>query len=110
MCATGVKAKQCRKAVQFLGYNAGKDNKYKRFRALIKNNLDNEDYIEIETFFRAGAGTAERTNKSGNKKGFNEKKIKVFMLSRVGFFIVCMCATGVKAKQCRRAFAKYVRY
>jgi hypothetical protein len=85
MCATGVKAKQCRKAVQFLGYNAGKNGQYRRFRDLIKNNLDNEDYREIEKFSRAGAGTGKLSNKSGNTIGLHKKKIKVFMLSRVGF-------------------------
>jgi hypothetical protein len=54
MCATGVKAKHDhRKAVQFLGYNPGKDQRYKRFRDLIKNNLDNEDYREIENKFNS---------------------------------------------------------
>jgi hypothetical protein len=93
-----------RKAAQFLGYNAGKNGQYRRFRELIKNNLDNEDYRVIKVS-RAGAGTGNFTNKSGNTIGLH-KLPEVFMLSRVGFFIVCMCATGVKAKQCRKAFAR----
>lgn len=94
---------------EFLGYKAGLDNKYKRLRDMIRRNLsEGEDYIETELFSRDIVVPAkEHKNKSGNRRGLHSKtSSKVFRMTRTGFFILCMMASTVRARECRKAFAK----
>jgi hypothetical protein len=90
---------------EFLGYKAGDNGQYRRIRELIIKSLDkSEDFVEKSCC--AGAGTAAFDKKPVKNRGGSGMNKKVYMLTRTGFFMLSMVATGAHAAECRKAFAK----
>jgi hypothetical protein len=90
---------------EFLGYKAGCDTmKYKTFRGILKKHLDSgEDYIEKLLGDQSPSSFSQKEGKNHGGAGLNKK---VFMLTRTGFFMLCMVATGARSVECRKAFAQ----
>ena len=87
-----------------LGYKEGADKKHKRLKGIIKNNLElGEDYILKEILLRDNIVPEQNKHKSSKCR---DMKTSMYLMTRTGFFKLCMSANGVKARECRTMFAK----
>lgn len=88
---------------KFLGYTCS-DNRYQRFTELIKKNLINDiNYIMVIEDDKKVVNIDRVFN--DDKKGGRNKKIKYY-LNRLGFYLICMSANTMKAKEYKMQFGK----
>ena len=87
----------------FLGYVCD-DNRYKRFIELIKKNLINDiNYIMVIEDDKKVDSTVHLL--SDRQKVGRGQKIKYY-LNRLGFYLICMSANTMKAKEYKMQFGK----
>jgi hypothetical protein len=89
---------------KFLGYVCDHNGNYRKFSELIKKNLKQDlNYITVIEDDKKLYGTVQLFN--DDTKVGRGQKIKYY-LNRLGFYLICMSANTMKAKECKLQFGK----
>ena len=89
---------------KFLGYVCDHNGNYRKFSELIKKNLKQDlNYITVTEDDKKLYGTVQLFNDVA--KVGRGQKIKYY-LNRLGFYLICMSANTMKAKDCKLQFGK----
>ena len=88
----------------FLGYACDETGYCRTFTELIKKNLKIDvTYVMVAEDVQNPAEL--RRVLPDDKKGGRKQKIKYY-LTRLGFYLICMCANTMKAKECKLQFGR----